>query len=312
MKIGDPWRQRYDSLILFTPRWYSQLPGLALEGNPDDYPTKDQVANYMERYAKQFQLNIELGTEVQSLTKEKNDFLLYTNRGLYIAQHVIVATGPFHTPFLPSFSSLLSDNIHQLHTSQYHRPSDLKPGAVLIVGGGNSGAQIAVELSKDRDVILSINRSLVFFPLQLLKKSIFWWLDKLGLLHASVESMIGQSLKKKGDPVFGLELKDAIKRGAVQIKPKAVTTRNNQIVFSDHSMLEVNNIVWATGYRADYRWINLPQALDDTGNLYHVRGITSVDGLYAVGPPWQSHRGSALIGGVTKDASYICGIITRK
>jgi len=311
-RIGDSWRQRYDSLKLFTPRWYSQLPGLSLAGDPDQYPTKDDIADYLECYAKRFELNIELETDVYSLTRVEENFRLHTNRGLYVAQHVIIATGPFHTPSLPSFSSHISNDIRQLHSSQYRSPSDLKPGTVLIVGGGNSGAQIAVELSNKRDVILSINRRLVYFPLQLGKRSIFWWLDKLGLLHAPVEGTIGQLLKKKGDPIFGIELKKAIRQGAIQLKPKAVASHNNQIELADHSKLEVQNIIWATGYNANYSWINLPEAKDDAGNLNHVRGVTSVDGLYALGLPWQSHRGSALIGGVGKDARYICSLIIRK
>lgn len=312
IRIGDPWRKRYNSLILFTPKWYSQLPGLPLEGNQSRYPSKDEIAYYMERYAQQFQINIKLETEVQSLTKENNSFSLHTNHGLYTASNVIIATGPFHKPFLPSFSSRLDDGIHQLHTSQYRSPFDLKPGNVLIVGGGNSGAQIAVELSKERDVTLSINRRLVFFPLQFCRKSIFWWLEKLKMLNAPVDSSVGQWFRKKGDPVFGYELKKAIKRGAVQLKPKAEAVLDNKIVFADHSMLDVKNIVWATGYRANYSWINIPQAIDEEGRLRHVRGVTSVEGLYALGLPWQSHRGSALIGGVGKDAEYITSMITRK
>jgi len=312
MRIGDSWRKRYHSLILFTPKWYSQLPGLPLEGNQSSYPSKDEIANYIERYAQQFQINVKLDTEVQSLTKDNNSFNLYTNRGIYTASNVIVATGPFHKPYLPSFTSRLDNGIHQLHTSQYLSPSDLKPGNVLIVGGGNSGAQIAVELSKDRDVTLSINRRLSFFPLQFYRKSIFWWLDKLGVLHASVDSTVGQWFRKKGDPVFGNELKKAIKRGAVQLKPKAEDVLDNKIVFADHSMLEVKNIVWATGYRANYSWISIPQAIDEDGKLRHIRGVSSVEGLYALGLPWQSHRGSALIGGVGKDAKYITSMITRK
>ncbi|MCM3633704.1 NAD(P)/FAD-dependent oxidoreductase [Paenibacillus camelliae] len=311
-RIGDNWRQRYDSLILFTPRWYSQLPGLPLDGSPHQYPSKDEIADYLERYSVQFQLNIELDIGVESLTKEANQFLLDTSRGRLVAKQVIVATGPFHKPYLPTFSSEVDPDIYQLHTSQYRSPSDLKPGPVLIVGGGNSGAQLAVELSEDREVTLSTNRKLLFFPLQIGKRSIFWWLHRLGLLRASADSLFGRWLISKGDPVFGTELKQALMCGIVQLKPQTVAVHNGQIVFADQSKLHVKNIVWATGFRADYSWIKLPQVVDDAGKLLHVKGVTPVEGLYVLGLPWQSHRGSALIGGVGRDASYLYSVIASR
>jgi putative flavoprotein involved in K+ transport len=218
---------------------------------------------------------------------------------------VIVATGPFQEPFKPEFSHLLSDKVFQLHSSKYKNPSPLQEGTTLVVGGGNSGAQIAVELSKGRDVYLSIGHQLRFLPQDIGNKSIFWWFDKLGVYKANVNSKVGQFIKNKPDPIFGFELKSLLKNGSVILKTRVTSADKNKLFFDDGSNLTVSNVIWSTGFKPDYSWINIPNVLDSTGLPIHQRGVTSLNGLFFLGLPWQYRRGSALLQGVGRDAKYL-------
>lgn len=304
-QIGDVWRERYDSLVLFTPRSYSSLHGLALEGDSEGFPTKDEVADYMERYANIFDLPVQLNTDVIGLTKLDGLFQLTTQSEMLQARNVVVATGPFHHPNIPSFSHNLPEDIVQLHSSEYKDPNQLIKGTVLVVGGGNSGTQIAVELSQTHNTYLSVGQNLRFLPISFINKSIFWWADKLGILKANRSSFIGKKLQKQGDPIFGYELKDRIMSGSVKMKSRAVGAEQNKIIFANSSTLEVNNIIWATGFKSDYSWINIPNLLNSDGKINHDRGMTKIDGLMFLGLPWQHRRGSALLLGVSDDAKYL-------
>lgn len=303
--IGESWRTRYDSLTLFTPRFFSSLPGLTLKGDPSDYPTKDEVGDYLSRYAKTFSLPVKLQTVITKLDKEGDWFVLSTNQGEYRSKQVVVATGPFQQPNIPEFSKYLSDDVFQLHSSEYKNHAQLLNGSTVVVGGGNSGAQIAVELADNRDVYLSVGHKPKFLPQDIGGKSIFWWFDKLGLLEANVNSRVGKMIKNKPDPIFGYELKTKLKDGGIHQKPKAVSANKDQIIFKDHSKVEVNNVIWSTGFKPDYNWIRIPLNFNEKGMPIHRRGVTSVKGLYFIGLPWQYRRGSALLQGVGEDAKYL-------
>ncbi len=319
-RLGDVWRNRYDSLVLFTPRWFSSLPGLRLNGNQNGYPTKDEIADYLEAYAGHHHLPVNLQTSVYSLERVHNTYHVATSRGDYRAKKVVIATGPFQKPFVPKIAKAVSEDVYQVHTSQYRNPSQLKPGSVLVVGAGNSGAQIAVELSREREeVYLSTAHKLKFFPLQLLGKSIFWWFEKLGMLHANVESKMGQYMMRQNDPIFGLELRELLKQGKIGLKSRTSGIFDKTVVFKGEldilknssnfkdslSAISVQNIIWATGFRADYSWIRIPNVIDENEKPIHQRGVSSVNGLYFLGLPWQNTRGSALLGGVGEDAKYL-------
>jgi putative flavoprotein involved in K+ transport len=304
-EIGHVWKERYDSLTLFTPRRYSSLPGLALDGNQMTYPTKDEIADYLSHYAKVFNLQVKLQTTVKGLYKEDDYFRVTTTNEELFAKNIVVATGPFQNPFIPTFSTTLPNNILQLHSSHYKNETQLKDGPVLVVGGGNSGAQIAVELSAKRKTYLSISHKMKFFPQDILTKSIFWWLDKIGIYKASVYSKVGQFVKKQSDPIFGFELKSKIKNGQVSMKPRAIASNNETVLFEDNSSIHVNNIIWSTGFISDYRWIHISDVFDEKGTPIHERGITPIDGLFFLGLPWQHSRSSALLLGVGNDAEYL-------
>ncbi|MFC5591619.1 flavin-containing monooxygenase [Sporosarcina soli] len=303
--LGEVWKNRYDSLKLFTPRMYSSLPGLILDGEQQGFPSKDEIANYIKHYAETFALPVELNTEVLSVTKNEEGFCVETTKGIFYTSNVVVATGPFQEKLIPAFSSFLSGNILQLHSSEYKNPDQLQQGNVLVVGGGNSGAQIAVELSEERETYLAISKKPIYFPLTIGGMSVFWWLDKLGILKVTNTSLMGNLLQKKGDPIFGNELKKAIKEWEVTLKGRVVKGVYNHVVFEDSTTLEVKNIIWATGFQQDYEWLQVDGVINQKKKINHNKGISPVKGLYFLGLPWQSRRGSSLLQGVGFDARHI-------
>ncbi|MGX4295444.1 MULTISPECIES: flavin-containing monooxygenase [Bacillus] len=304
-EVGESWKNRYDSLVLFTSRMYSSLPGMHLEGDKHGLPSKNEIAAYLKKYVERFEIPIQLRTEVISVQKLNNYFLIKTNREEYQTKNLVMAAGPFHTPNIPSISKDVAGHIHQLHSSQYKHSKQLAPGNVLVVGGGNSGAQIAVELSKERVTYLACSNKPVYFPLWIGKRSIFWWFDKLGVLHASHTSILGKFIQKKGDPIFGYELKHAIRQKKIILKQRVIAGKQNEIIFKDSSSLEVNNVIWATGFKNPLWWMKIEGVLDKEGRIIHHRGVSAAEGLYFIGLPWQHRRGSALLQGVGNDAEYI-------
>ncbi|SHE12397.1 Uncharacterized oxidoreductase CzcO [Chlamydia abortus] len=305
-EIGAVWKSRYDSLVLFTPRHYSSLPGLAMTGEGNGYPSKDEVARYLQTYAKRFSLNIQLNTELIRLQQDGSGFRCWTASGVIQARRIIVATGPFQRPYVPGFSQEVPMSVRQLHSTSYRNLTQLQEGAVLVVGGGNSGAQIAEELAGEREVYLSVGHRMKFLPLQWLGKSVFWWLDKLGLLRADGNLFWGRKLRRMEDPVFGSPIPQLIRTGQVRMKPRAVRISSGKIEFEDGTKLSPDNVIWATGFRPDYSWLEIPGVLDENGRPVHSRGVsTTVPNLYYVGLPWQYNRASALLTGVGSDAEYI-------
>ena len=310
-QVGDSWRNRYDSLQLFTPRSYSSLPGMALIGEKNEFPYKDEIATYLEEYARHFQLPVQLQTEVLKIKKEKEIFELHTPTEILQTKKVIIASGGFQQPFIPSVSANLSSHIFQIHSSQYKSPSQIPKGKVLVVGGGNSGMQIAVELAKTHEVTVSISHPLTFLPLQLFGKSIFNLLEKVGLLYAEINTKRGRWFQKRKDPIFGFEGKKLIRNGAIKLQEKVVSASGNNIMFQNGDIYSAESVIWSTGFVQNYNWIEIEQAVNEKGFPNHIKGISPVKGLYYIGLPWQSQRGSALICGVGKDAAYVLSEIKK-
>ncbi|UNK21215.1 NAD(P)/FAD-dependent oxidoreductase [Paenibacillus sp. N3/727] len=312
MEAGEVWQGRYESLRLFTPRSHNALPGLPLEGESDGFPDKNEMSLYLQKYAVHFGLPIQFGTDVTSVRKERGVFIIDSSQGQYQAKKLVIATGPFQQPNVPTYSQKVSDNVLQMHSSSYRHPSQLQEGDVLVVGGGNSGAQIAVELSEGRKTYLALGQQPKYLPLKIGTKSIFWWLDTLGILKAASSSWIGRRLRRQGDPIFGYELKEAVRCGKVILKKRTVDVSGLGVLFQDGSELAVRNIIWATGFKSRYSWLHIEGALDSDGQVLHSRGVSSVDHLYFVGLPWQTHRGSALLAGVGRDARLIVEAMNEK
>jgi putative flavoprotein involved in K+ transport len=309
--VATAWRKRWDSLVLFTSRRYDGLPGLAFPGDPDGYPTRDEVIAYLERYASEFNLPVQTNSHVRSLTVQKDRFLLDLGERRIRAKQVVVATGPFQVPRTPAIAGALASEVVQIHSSEYRRPSDIPAGTVLVVGGGNTGYQIAKELTATHDVHLAVGSRQTPLPQRLLGRDVFWWLSKLGLLEKSVDSRIGRRARDRGrDTLIGSNPRQVRRRG-VQLLPRAVKAEGCMITFEGGSTLSPAAVVWATGYRTDHSWIE-PPVVNDDGTARHRRGGTDVAGLYFLGLPWQYTRGSALLGWVNADAHFIAQQISTK
>jgi putative flavoprotein involved in K+ transport len=309
-ELAPAWRERWDSLTLFTPRRYSALPGLPFPGDPDGYPTRDEVIVYLERYAETFGLPIDLNSEVKKLESGADGrFRLELDRRTITADQIVVATGPFQTPYVPKLVENLDGDVFQTHAVGYRRPNEVPEGRVLVVGGGNTGFQIAKELSATHKVVLSVGTRQKPLPQRVLGRDLFWWLTKARILDKTVDSRLGRKLSMR-DTLIGSSPRELKKRYGVEVKPRVVGADGRRVRFEDGSELEVDAVIWATGYRADYSWTKLPIFHKD-GRLRHRRGVTDVPGLYFLGLTWQHTRGSALIGWVKDDAEFIAEQISQ-
>ena len=302
-EIAPAWRERWDSLTLFTPRRYSALPELPFPGDPDGYPTRDEVLAYLERYAETFELPIELNSEVRRIAAREGGFILELDGGTITADQVVVATGPFQTPYVPKLADRLASDVFQTHATGYRRPDGVPSGTVLVVGGGNTGLQIAKELSATHKVVLSVGSRQTPLPQRLLGRDLFWWLMKARILDKTVESRLGRKLSTR-DTLIGSSAREMTRRYGIELKPRLVDADGRRVRFEDGTELGVDAVIWATGYRPDYTWIKLP-IFDADGRLRHRRGVSDVPGLYFLGLTWQYTRGSALIGFIEDDAEFI-------
>jgi putative flavoprotein involved in K+ transport len=305
--VGSAWRNRWDSLVLFTSRRYDSLPGLTFPGDPNGYPSRAEVIAYLEQYAASFDLPIELSTRVRSLTKEDGRFVVESADCVIEADQVVVATGPFQVPNLPAVSGQLEPEVFQVHSTGYRRPSDVPEGDVVVVGGGNTGFQIAKELSASRNVQLAISSRQTPLPQRILGRDLFWWLTKLGVLGKTVDSRIGRRARDR-DTLIGSSPRELKRRYGVGLKPRVVGASGRMLSFADGTELEVDAVIWATGYRPDHSWIEAV-VMDSEGSVRHRRGVTAVPGLYFLGLSWQYTRGSALLGWVKDDAEFIAAQI---
>ena len=305
--IGEVWSSRWDSLKLFTPAQYSSLPGMAFPSPKDSYPSKEDVASYLQSYASRFDLPVSLESRVTSLTKSDREYVVGTDDEELKAGQVVVATGPFQVPFIPTVRDGLDDTVSQVHSADYRNAAQLPDGEVLVVGGGNSGFQIAEELAATRRVSLAVGQRMPSLPQRFLGRDLFWWLSGVGFMKVSTDSRLGRKLAKR-DVLIGSSPR-GLRRSGVTLHGRLTILVGRRAMFDDGGKQDVDAIVWATGYRSDFSWIEIPAIKDANGAIIHKRGVTDAPGLYFIGLPWQHTRGSALIGFVKDDAAFIAGQI---
>jgi putative flavoprotein involved in K+ transport len=301
-RVGDSWRRRWDSLRLFTPARYDGLPAMPFPARGGYYPTKDEMADYLEVYADRFDLPVRTGVRVGSLTKEGR-YLLASAAGRFEAENVVVASGSLQRPQIPAFAANLDPSIAQLHSSAYRNPGHLPVGNVLVVGAGNSGAEISVELATAGRRVWLSGRDVGRIPF--FGSRLSWWFFSTVLTS---ESRLGRKFKESGKgggtPLIRLTARDILQAGVERV-PRTDWVAGGKPRLEDGRILEVDAVVWATGYGPDFGWIELPIFGKD-GYPVHRRGVAEGEaGLYFLALPFQHTLTSALIGGVGTDARYV-------
>ncbi|MHC6225321.1 flavin-containing monooxygenase [Pseudomonas sp. X10] len=369
-RIAEAWRTgRWDSLVANGPAWHDRFPGLEFDLDPDAFAAKDQVADYFETYVRKFNLPIRTGVEVKKVVRntERPGFTIETSEGVILANRVVAATGPFQRPVIPPIAPK-SEALHQIHSAAYYNPQQLPEGAVLVVGAGSSGVQIAEELMRaGRKVYLSVgahDRP----PRAYRNRDFCWWLGVLGEWDAEIakpgrehvtiavsgarggHTVDFRGLAHEGMTLVGLtkafnngvvsfqdDLAANLERGdenylALLDAADAYVERNGldlpeepqarhrypdpdcvtqPILELDLAQAGITSIIWATGYAVDFSWLQV-DAFDANGKPKHQRGVSSEPGVYFLGLPWLSRRGSSFIWGVWHDAKHIGGHIATQ
>lgn len=304
-RVGDPWRRRWDSLRLFTPARINGLPGAPFPAPPGTYPTKDQVADYMESYAKRFGLPIRLGVKVDALTREGNQYVATANAARISADHVVIATGSYPTPRKPAFASELDRGISQFHSTEYRMPSQFGRGDVLVVGAGNSGAEIALDAAATHRTWLA-GRVTGQVPQHFVFSRPMWWIGSRVLTR---DTPIGRRMSAvvasgRGQPLVRVRA-DHLSSAGVERVPRVAGVTDGKPRLEDERVMDVRTVVWCTGFDHSYPWIQMP-IRDAAGYVHHTRGVSeSQPGLYFVGLPFQYRLSSSLIAGVGDDAKYV-------
>lgn len=308
-KIGESWRNRHASLRLFSPRALSSLPGLPLAGDSDGYPAKDEIAAYLDSYARHFRLPVKVRQKVTSLRREGDMFHLRTQTGAeWSARSVIIAAGAFQVSVRPSFADSLPSEVLQLDASTYRSPSEVPQGHVLVVGGGATGRQIARELSKTHETWLSCGRRVSISRQRLLGRDVMWWTQVTGFLTADKGSFRGR-MARRYDSFPGLELTDAsLRLVGVRVAGRSISAAGPEVHFLGGERQSFRTVIWCVGYRDETSWIHIDEALAD-GAAIEQRGVSPVPGLFYLGRSWQTCRASALICGAGKDASTIVSCV---
>ncbi|MGB5981978.1 MAG: NAD(P)/FAD-dependent oxidoreductase [Nonlabens sp.] len=309
-EIGASWLNRWDSLKLFTPTEYNHLPGMKFDAPKNHYPSKTQVANYFKAYVKRYKIPVLLDTKATKVYKKGSRFYVEHTNGEMLAKNIIVATGPFHTPYTPPCHLKISEDVLQIHSNYYKSPHQLMDGDALVVGSGDSGYQILDEISKDssRTVYFSGDTKVKSLPQHILGKTLWWWFTKVGFLRFNKYTWIGKKINSSTQPVIGTDVKEILSRDNVIPVGRTKDASNNKLFFDKKSVSTIKNIVWATGYRPNFNWIEGLE-LDKDQYPKNYRGISNIKGLYFIGLPWMYTRGSATLGGVSKDAEFLASEI---
>jgi putative flavoprotein involved in K+ transport len=316
-RVGDAWRGRWDSLELVTPAGYSGLPGLSFPAPRGSFPTKDGVADYLEAYAARFDLPVRTGVRVERLTRNGSGFALVAGESRFEADNVVVASGAYQGQRVPAFAAELDPGITQLTSTEYRNPSQLQEGGVLVVGAGQSGAEIAFDVSDSHPTWLS-GKDVGQLPVRF--KSLpsraltppFWFVASHVL---TVRTPIGRKIRPRAirtaAPLERIRSQELAAAGIERV-PRTVGVRDGAPLLEDGRVLDVANVIWCTGFRADYPWIDLP-VLDDEGEPRHERGVVEEQpGLYFVGRFFLFGFTSALLGGVGRDAEHIARHIAAR
>ena len=299
-RVGDVWRDRWDSLRLFTPARFNGLAGMPFPADGRIFPTKDEMADYLERYAERFELRVYRGVAVDRVSRVGERYIVAAKHARFEAEHVVVAMANHQRPYVPAIASQLDAGILQLHSSEYRNPTPLRSGGVLVVGAGNSGAEIAVEVARAGHTTWLSGRDmgqLPFRPSGRVGQVCMNWVMLRIALHRL------RKLATKGMPLVRAQPRDLAAAGVERV-PKTVAVSGGLPVMEDGRRLDVANVVWCTGFESGLSWVDLP-VFGENSEPMHCRGIVTTEpGLYFVG--------LSLIHGVDRDAAYVAETIARR
>jgi putative flavoprotein involved in K+ transport len=310
-RIGDSWRKRWPSLRLYSPARYDALPGLRFPSPRHAFPTGYEMADYLESYAKRFELPVRTGVVVDGLAKDRERYVIAAGERRFEADHVVVATGGFQSPVIPSFAAELDPGIRQLHSNDYRSPAQLQEGAVLVVGAAHSGADIAFEVAGEHQTILS-GRDTGQLPFRVdgpLAPVIWPVMRFLATRVVTVGTPIGRKARAKirshGGPLLRIKSADLAAAGVERVFARTVGVQDGMPVLEDGRVAEVANVIWCTGFRNDFSWIQLPVVGADGYPEQHRGVVASSPGLYFVGLVFLDSFSSMLIVGAGRDAERV-------
>lgn len=317
-RIGDVWRERFDSLRLYSPARYAGLPGMAFPADPWSYPTKDDMADYLEAYAAHFALPVETGVQVERLSRQRDRYVVACRGRTFEADHVVIASGTFQSPIVPEFARLLDPGIRQLHSGEYHNPSQLQPGPVLVVGASHSGADIAYEVARDHSTVLSgkVHGEIPFRidrrPAHVIFPMIWFFWNHVATLKTPIGRKIRPEVLAHGGPLIRVKKAHLEEAGVERTDARVAGVKDGKPLLEDGRVLDVTNVVWCTGFGKDVSWIDLPVVGPD-GWPEQSGGVSpAAPGLYFVGLPFLYAFASMLVGGVGRDADRVADHISRQ
>jgi putative flavoprotein involved in K+ transport len=313
-RVGDHWREHWDSLRLYSPARSDGLPGMPFPASSYHYPTALEMADYLGAYATRFEIPVMSGTRVdrvEALAGPTSGYVVTAGERRYEAERVIVATGAFRKPRVPEFGAQLDPAIRQLHSSEYRSPTQLLPGAVLVVGVSHSGADIAFESARShRTLLAGHSHGELPFSIDSRRARLGWPVVTFVQAHVlTIRTPLGRKMapfvRSGGAPLLRVRRKDLVQAGVERHDERVVGVTDGKPTLADGTVLDVANVVWATGFQPDYGWVAVAGFTDADGWPVGHRGVSSAPGLYFVGVPFQYAFTSMLVGGAGRDAEYV-------
>ena len=321
-RIGDHWRAHWDSLRLYSPARSDGLPGMRFPASSYHYPTGREMGDYLETYATTFDLPVISGTRVdrvEVLAAPVGGYLVTAGPRRYEADHVIVATGAFSKPRIPTFAGELDPTIRQLHSSEYRNASQLQPGAVLVVGVSHSGADIAYETARTHRTLLAghAHGELPFAVIDTWRARVGWPIVTFLATHLlTIRTPIGRKMgplvRMGGGPLLRVRTVDLARVGVERHEQRVARVSGGKPILDDGTVMDVANVVWATGFQPDYGWVAVPGFVDADGWPSGYRGAATAPGLFFLGVPFQYAFTSMLVGGAGRDAAYVVDRIAER
>jgi putative flavoprotein involved in K+ transport len=309
-RIGDSWRNRWDSLRLFTPARYSSLPGMPFPADPWSFPKREEMADYLQAYAERFSLPVRCGVRVQSLSRQGSGFVVGTDSQTYEVKHVVIASGPHQEPRIPSFAAQLDPSIRQMHSFAYRNPTQVQAGGVLVVGAGNSGTDIALELAGKHEVWLSGRHpgQLPFQidggPAHVLVPIIFFAFRHVLTVRTPPGRRARRHILAHSSPLIRNRIADLNAAGVHRVA-RTGAVKDGSPTLDDGQVIAARNVIWCTGFDSQPSWIDLP-VFDTDGEPEQHRGVAvNQPGLYFLGREFLYAMSSVMIQGVGRDAEYV-------